>query len=103
MNVSMRNVIEMLPGRTCLHYKGGRYFVVMIAETHNHNGDIDVCYVSLTHGKGRTRPAVLDSRNEDAWFDEVEWPDGVKRSRFVIQDHIPESAYINLQALWARL
>lgn len=96
------NQIEMLPGRTCLHHKGGRYFVITTAETHKHNGDIDVVYVSLLYGKARTRPAVRDSRNEEAWFDEVEWPDGVRRTRFVIQDHLPESTFTHLQALWAR-
>jgi hypothetical protein len=41
------------------HYKGGLYLVIGIAETHNHNGDIDVIYVSLTYGKLVTRAVRL--------------------------------------------
>ncbi len=67
------------------HYKGGLYFVLFTAETHNHNGDIDVVYFSLTHGKNCTRPLRQDSRKEDAWLDGVEWPDGVVRQRFITE------------------
>jgi hypothetical protein len=72
----------VLPGRY-RHHKGGLYLVIGCAETHNHNGDIDVVYVSLTHGKLVTRPLKRDSRNEDSWLDEIVWPDGVGRTRFV--------------------
>jgi hypothetical protein len=73
------------------HYKGGIYFVLAVAETHHHIGDFDVVYYSMQHmvaGMGNppkavTRPLRRDSRNEDSWLDEVEWPDGVKRARFV--------------------
>ena len=65
------------------HYKGGRYRVVAVAETHHHNGDKDVVYVSLTTGSIVTRPLEKDSRDEDSWSDIVDWPDGEKRPRFV--------------------
>ena len=66
------------------HYKGGTYTVLFMAERHTHNGDVDVVYVSHDHGGGfRTRPLKRDSRNEDSWLDEVVWPDGKKRSRFM--------------------
>lgn len=64
------------------HYRGGRYVFVLIAETDEHNGDHDVVYVSLTHGKYVTRPLVRDSRNRESWLDLVLWPDGQTRHRF---------------------
>lgn len=64
------------------HYKGGRYRVVLVAETHLHNGDKDVVYVSLTHGSIVTRPLERDSRDQDSWNDPVTWPDGEVRPRF---------------------
>jgi len=67
------------------HYRGGLYLVIGTAETHNHNGDVDVVYASLTHGKLVTRPLQRDSRDEDAWLDDVTWPDGEKRGRFMIE------------------
>jgi hypothetical protein len=65
------------------HYKGGRYVVLFVAETHEHNGEGDVVYVSLTTGNIVTRPLTRDSRKQDAWMDDVPWPDGVKRQRFL--------------------
>jgi hypothetical protein len=65
------------------HYKGGLYLVIGTAETHNHNGDVDIIYVSLAHGTLVTRPLRKDSRNEAAWLDSVMWPDGEMRERFV--------------------
>lgn len=65
------------------HHKGPKYMVIALAETHNHNGDLDVVYLSLERGKYCTRPLQRDSRNEDSWTDQVMWPDGVKRNRFV--------------------
>jgi hypothetical protein len=68
------------------HYKGGRYKLLFIAETHDHNGDMDAVYVSLTTGKTVTRPFRKDSRNADSWTDLVEWPDGTWRHRFVSEE-----------------
>lgn len=69
------------------HYKGGRYVVLFTAETHQHNGDVDVVYLSLTYGSFVTRPFARDSRGQDSWTDIVRWPNGVDRQRFV-----PESS-----------
>jgi hypothetical protein len=66
------------------HYKGGKYVLLMTAETHDHNGDEDAVYLSLTTGKIVTRPYRKDSRNQDSWLDSVRWPDGVYRQRFVV-------------------
>lgn len=65
------------------HYKGGRYLVIAVAQTHEHNGDVDVMYVSLTHGTYTTRPLQQDSRKQDSWLDLVEWPDHKIRPRFI--------------------
>ena len=68
------------------HYKGGRYLVIGIAETHAHNGDRDVVYVSLTHGKLVTRPLQRDSRDQDSWTDMIRWSDDIMRDRFVVDN-----------------
>lgn len=65
------------------HYRGGLYLVLCVAETHNHNGDLDVVYASMERGAWRIRPVWRDSRNEDSWNDTVEWPDGQMRRRFL--------------------
>lgn len=68
--------------RPFIHHKGGHYLMVGIAETHEHNGDKDVVYISLKYGKMVTRPLRRDSRNQDSWEDIVDWPDGKRRQRF---------------------
>lgn len=86
------------------HYKGGLYFVQFTAETHNHNGDIDVVYFSLTHAKHCTRPLRKDSRKEDSWLDGVEWPDGIVRQRFIAETNfqsLNDAARRALEKLWA--
>lgn len=87
------------PG-TYVHYKGGRYFFLVLAETHQHNEDRDVVYVSLTHGKAVTRPHRQDSRAQDSWSDDVTWPDGMMRSRFVHESHLSAFELSELQRLW---
>ena len=74
------------------HYKGGRYLVVAVAENHEHNGDRDVVYISLLKGKYNTRPLQQDSRAQDSWTDEVVWPDGTTRERFVEESRYPSVA-----------
>ena len=81
------NSTPLMAGTVWRHYKGGRYLVIALAETHHHHGDIDVVYVSLKYGTYCTRPMTRDSRNEDSWDDLVQWPDGVQRCRFVHDDH----------------
>jgi hypothetical protein len=73
------------------HYKGGRYLKIGEAETHHHNGDVDVVYFSLTHGKMVTRPLQQDSRKENSWTDDVLWPDGRTRKRFVLESSLEPS------------
>lgn len=72
------------------HYKGELYLPVAVAERHTHNGDLDIVYVSLTHGKHCTRPLRRDSRDEDSWLDDVMWPDGKLHPRFSLES--PELA-----------
>lgn len=79
------------------HYKGDQYLVLCLADTHNHNGDKDVVYLSLARGKYNTRPLFRDSRNEDSWTDVVEWPDGKRRTRFIHETHISEATLLSLQ------
>lgn len=82
------------------HYKGGRYLGILIAESHVHNGDRDVVYYSIDHAKFCTRPYERDSRAEDSWIDEVEWPDGTKRRRFeLVREYLP----IEMPSLLANL
>lgn len=93
---------EILPG-LYRHYKGGLYLVLFTAETHNHNGDIDVIYISLKHGKACTRPLKQDSRKEDSWLDLIKWPDAVERHRFVPEVHFQEESpevVDKLQTIW---
>lgn len=75
--------LPILIGGRYVHYKGGVYVVVALANTHHHNGDKDVVYLSLKTGQYNTRPFLRDSRDEDSWNDIVKWPDGRKRWRFV--------------------
>ncbi len=72
-----------VPGDVYRHYKGGLYLCMFVAETHEHTGDRDVVYVSMTTGKVVTRPRHRDSRDQDSWTDFVTWPDGQHRTRFV--------------------
>lgn len=73
---------EAMPGCIYWHYKGGKYVVVGLATTHNHVEDeLDVIYVSLTHGTLVTRPPYKDARDQDAWTDQFMWCDSVSLSR----------------------
>jgi hypothetical protein len=76
-----------IPGTVVRHYKGGRYTVIALAESHEHNGDMFVIYVSHTNGKTFARPLI--SVKEDAWTDLVDWPDGKKRQRFINDSEDP--------------
>jgi hypothetical protein len=77
-------------GKRFIHYKGGHYFVLGVVARHEHNGDLDVVYISLTHGKMVTRPFNRDSRNEDSWTDLVRWLDGKERPRFTHESCLSE-------------
>ena len=67
-------------GKTYKHYKGGLYTVLFVAEetTNERKGSNGgVVYVSHTYGK-------IKYRDLDEFTEEIEWPDGVKRSRFTL-------------------
>lgn len=83
---------DEIRGQIYRHWRGGLYTLLLLAETHEHNGDLDIVYVSHTTGKIVTRPAKYDSRRQDAWTDLVEWPDGKNRRRFTPETE--ETRYI---------
>lgn len=85
-------MVDPVQGAVYRHYKGGLYYVLAVAEHHDHDGKKDVVYLSLEHGKVVTRPLERDARNEDSWTDLVEWPDGIQRRRFI--PYYTESALI---------
>lgn len=67
-------------GKTYKHYKGGLYTVLFLAEetTNERKGNSGgVVYVSHTYGN-------IKYRDFDEFTEEVEWPDGINRSRFVL-------------------
>ncbi len=73
--------MNVVPGRIYAHYKGGRYLVLHIAEesTNARPGSKGVIYVSLTYGK-------IKHRDLSEFTEEVEWPDGNMRPRFVLEE-----------------
>ena len=75
----MDNKIEL--GKVYKHYGGGRYLVIGISEesTNSREGTPAVVYVSLTYGKIRHRELK-------EFQEEVLWPDGIKRPRFILED-----------------
>jgi hypothetical protein len=92
--------MSVTAGKVYRHYKGGRYLVTGVAETHHHNGDLDVVYAVLSTGKLCTRPLRKDSRVEDSWTDEVAWPDGKTRARFTDEEDIPLRELDALVKFW---
>jgi hypothetical protein len=60
------------------HYKGGLYVALLLSMNSNNNAapDPEVVYVSLTTGQVHNRSLV-------EWEEDVEWPDGKIRSRFM--------------------
>ena len=95
-----------IPNCIYRHYKGGKYLILTVAETHFHDGSKDVVYISLKKGKAVTRPLRQDRRKEDAWMDIVEWPDGHHRPRFVLEviyRSFGRSTRGELRRLWRKL
>ena len=68
-------------GKIYKHYKGGRYLVLHLVEesTNARKGNIGVIYVSLTYG-------TIKHRDLKEFIEEVEWPDNIKRPRFIPED-----------------
>jgi hypothetical protein len=96
----------MMPDRSVqgiyTHYKGGRYALLFVAETHDHNGDLDAVYLSLLKGTLVTRPFRRDSRKQDSWTDMVEWPDGLHRQRFTLEATLSPIEMAELARIRAR-
>lgn len=84
-----------------LHFKGDYYLLLAIAETHQHIGDWDAVYIVLRTGKFCTRPLYFDSREQAAWQSSVVWPDGVARSRFILEGVLGDDELQKLSTLWA--
>jgi hypothetical protein len=99
MNVDLMQVVY-------IHYKGGRYYPICTAQTHEHNEDRDVVYLPVGRPEAETKPVTRplrrDSRNQDAWRDRVMWPDGVERERFVPFYTLHGATLEALTAAWAK-
>ena len=70
----------ILLGRIYKHYKGGQYLVLHLSEesTNERIGEQGVVYVSLAHGK-------IKHRRLEEFTEEVEWPDGKRLPRFLLE------------------
>lgn len=70
---------ELVPNRVYKHYKEGRYLVLAVADdsTNARMGNRVVIYVSLTYG-------TIKCRDLKEFTEIVEWADGSKRPRFVL-------------------
>lgn len=69
-------------GKVYVHYKeGSRYTVLHLVKesTNARAGSTGVVYVSLSTGSIR-------HRDFDEFVEEVEWPDGERRPRFVLEE-----------------
>ncbi|MBU2103871.1 DUF1653 domain-containing protein [Patescibacteria group bacterium] len=78
----MDNKDSIQSGRTYEHYKGGLYTVLFVTEetTNERKGNNGgVVYVSRTYGK-------IKHRDFDEFTEEVEWPDGAMRPRFILSE-----------------
>jgi hypothetical protein len=72
---------DVIPQRAYRHSKGGRYLVLAVASdsTNAREGNRIVVYVSLTYG-------TVKARDLAEFVEEVAWPDGVRRPRFVLDE-----------------
>lgn len=69
-------------GKTYKHHKGGLYTVLFVAEETTNarkGGNGGVVYVSHTYGK-------IKYRDLDEFTEEIEWPDGIVRPRFILSE-----------------
>lgn len=67
----------MNPGKY-RHFKGGRYLMLTLA-THSETEERLVIYLSMSTGDTFARPIQM-------WTEEVVWPDGIKRARFIREE-----------------
>jgi hypothetical protein len=80
-------VIPFGPGDVLVHFKRGtRYQVVDMLDdaTNARKGNTIVLYRSLHDGR-------LYPRDLGEFLEQVEWPDGVKRARFVPEAEAPKA------------
>lgn len=78
----MSGMESIQSGKTYKHYKGGLYTVLFVAEetTNARKGNNGgVVYVSHTYGK-------IKHRDLDEFTEEIEWPDGIVRPRFILSE-----------------
>jgi len=70
---------QIILGKIYKHHKGGRYLVLHIVDesTNTLVGKKGVVYVSLTYG-------LIKHRDLEEFIEIVEWPDGEKRPRFIL-------------------
>lgn len=68
-------------GKVYVHSKGGKYLVLHVTEesTNEREGALGVVYVSLTYGK-------IKHRDLEEFLGIVEWPDGSKKPRFILEE-----------------
>lgn len=88
--------ISFRPGKYT-HYKGGHYAALMLVR-HHETREPMVVYVSEEKGNVQVRELRQPAEGKqsrayyegietiDAWTDIVEWPDGVKRPRFLFAE-----------------
>jgi hypothetical protein len=70
-------------GNVYAHHGGGKYVVLHVVEdsTNARAGSLGVVYVSLTYGKIKYRDLI-------EFTEDVEWPDGKRRPRFTLVEHL---------------
>lgn len=77
--------VQMIPGQILQHFKGGFYKVLTVGKDAD-TGEEIVVYIALEDGETYTRKAYR--------FEEiVEWPDGTKRARFIVNSPKMEKIY----------
>lgn len=76
---------EVLSGKVYVHYKGGKYVVLNVCEesTNARVGTRGVIYVSLTYGR-------IKHRDLAEFVEEIQWPDGITRPRFILEGKLNE-------------
>jgi hypothetical protein len=71
-------------GKQFRHFKGGRYVVLHLAK-HSEGETEQVVYLSLDYG-------TIWVRRLSEWEEPTNrWPDGVTRSRFVLESELPKN------------
>jgi hypothetical protein len=77
-----RKSARTIPRGEYRHYKGGRYYVLAVAEHHETRAPM-VLYFSFDHGTFNIRPLYGSAGDPDGWLDPG--PGGVERFTFVVR------------------